>query len=411
MVRADSRAHAPFRSKSHAKLKRQGQIKVRSMQTPRKSKPELVLGIMSGTSVDCVDCALCTISNKRVTLVRHWQVQFPQQLRNRILAAAHGHATSWEVAVLHHDLGRFYAGAVLSGIGRDRPVAIGLHGQTVFHSPGKVSSATFQLGEAAWIAEELRVPVVCNFRAADLAAGGQGAPLATLFHKIAFASKRRVVCVNNLGGISNVTLLDWRSGSSPRIVAFDTGPANLLLDTAMRHFTSGKKPFDFDGKWAANGKVDEVILGRWIKHPYFALPPPKSTGREMFGEKFWRNALKTMKTRHLSKYDLLATLTEYTARSIALNYKLHLGAKPDVVILCGGGAKNPTLVRRIAQNLVDSFGPVDVVTSDSLGWPCQAVEPAAFALLAWRRIHRMPGNVPETTGARRAAVLGQLAVA
>ncbi|MGC8991162.1 MAG: anhydro-N-acetylmuramic acid kinase, partial [Verrucomicrobiia bacterium] len=309
-----------------------------------------------------------------------------------------------------HDLGRFYASAVRSGLGQDRPMVIGLHGQTIFHSPTKRNPATFQLGEAAWLVEELRLPVVSNFRAADLAAGGQGAPLATLFHKLAFGQRKRVVCVNNLGGISNVTLLDFRATDSPRILAFDTGPANMLLDIAVRYFTDGRKKCDADGKWGARGIVDEVLLSEWLEHPFFRAPPPKSTGREMFGETFWQSALRRIKARRLSCIDVIATLTEYTARSIALNYALHLGVKPDRVILCGGGAANHTLVQRITQSLRALFANVEVVASDSLGWPLQAVEPAAFAVLAWHRIKGLPGNLPETTGARHSAVLGQLSV-
>lgn len=371
---------------------------------------DLALGIMSGTSVDSVDCALCAVTRKWVKLQRHWQVAFPKRLRERIVAAAKDQSSSWEIAQLHHDLGRFYASAVRLGLGQDQPKVIGLHGQTIFHSPTKRNPATFQLGEAAWLVEELGLPVVSNFRAADLAAGGQGAPLATLFHKLAFGREKRVVCVNNLGGISNVTLLDFRVKESPRILAFDTGPANMLLDIAIRHFTEGRKKCDTDGKWAARGKVDEFLLSEWLEHPFLKTPPPKSTGREMFGETFWQAALRRIMARRLSCYDVISTLTEYTARSIALNYALHLGAKPDEVILCGGGAANHTLVERINQNLRALFPGTEVVTSDSLGWPVQAVEPAAFAVLAWYRIKGLPGNLPETTGARHAAVLGQLAV-
>lgn len=373
-------------------------------------RTDLALGIMSGTSVDGVDCALCAVTDTQVKLRRHWQVSFPKRLRERIISAAKCQSSSWEVAQLHHDLGRFYACAVRSGLGQDRPMVIGLHGQTIFHSPKKRNPATFQLGEAAWLVEELRLPVVSNFRAADLAAGGQGAPLATLFHKLAFGQQRRVVCVNNLGGISNVTLLDFRAEDSPRILAFDTGPANMLLDIAVRHFTEGRKKCDTDGKLAARGAIDEFLLSEWLEHPFFRAPPPKSTGREMFGDTFWRTALRRIKARRLSCFDVIATLTEYTARSIAFNYALHLGAAPDRVILCGGGAANHMLVGRITQNLRALFAEVEVVKSDSLGWPLQAVEPAAFAVLAWYRIKGLPGNLPETTGARHAAVLGQLAV-
>lgn len=369
----------------------------------------LALGIMSGTSIDSVDCALCAVSKSVIRLRRHWQVMFPSSLRKRLYAAACGDAKSWELAQLHHDLGRFYVRAVQAGLGEDLPVVVGLHGQTVFHRPCRRSPATLQLGESAWLVEALRVPVISNFRAADLAAGGQGAPLATLFHRVAFGVPGRVVCVNNLGGISNVTMINWRTRGAPRILAFDTGPANMLMDTAMRHFTGGRLAYDRDGAWAARGRVNQDLLSRWLRHQFFHAKPPKSTGREMFGDVFWRGAIREMEARGLSRFDVLATLTEFTAQSIALNYELHLSDIPDRVVLAGGGAANETLVSRIAAGLRTLRCDLELVVSEAVGWPLQAVEPAAFALLAWYRMRHLPGNLPETTGARHAAVLGQVA--
>src|SRR4051812_11827604 len=186
-------------------------------------KTMLVLGIMSGTSLDGVDYALCRISSRRCELVDHWTTAFAKDLRARLMAAARNDATSHEVAQLHHDLGRFYAEHASGS--RRKPELVGLHGQTIFHNPSRPRPATFQIGEAAYLAEKLRVPVISNFRAADVAAGGQGAPLATIFHVQVFAERGKHVCVNNLGGISNVTSIDWRDRSrKPRVRAFDTGP-------------------------------------------------------------------------------------------------------------------------------------------------------------------------------------------
>jgi anhydro-N-acetylmuramic acid kinase len=248
------------------------------------------------------------------------------------------------------------------------------------------------------------VPVVSNFRAADMAAGGQGAPLATIFHEFVFARRGEHVCVNNLGGISNVTSLDWRKGPRPRVTAFDTGPANMLIDLAMRYLTDGKMSHDKNGRWAARGKPSEVILRRWLEHDYFRKKPPKSTGRELFGEPFFNAAAQDMKA--MAPVDQVATLTEFTARSLALNYKLHLPGLPRRIILAGGGASNPSLVGAIARQF--SRHPVEIQTSESWGWPVQAIEPAAFALLADLRMRRKPGNLPQTTGARRGALLGQV---
>ncbi len=371
-------------------------------------KSELVLGIMSGTSMDGVDYALCEISAAQFHLRRLWSVPFPRALQARVHLAARAAATSWEVAQLHHDLGRFYAAHAVPARMKNRPQLAGLHGQTVFHNPARRAPSTLQLGEPAYLAERLRVPVVSNFRAADLAAGGQGAPLATAFHVQTFGRPREHVCVNNLGGISNVTSIDWRRGARPRVLAFDTGPANVLIDLAMSHFTKGRLTFDRNGEWAARGKVSESLAGEWLRHPFLRRPPPKSTGRELFGELFLKRALKGAQRQRLSPFDLVATLTAFTARSLAKNYRLHLPALPGRVVLCGGGASNPMLVRMISEELNRGARLVEVSTSADHGWPVQSVEPAAFAWLAWLRWHGLPGNLPETTGARQAVLCGQV---
>ena len=364
---------------------------------------------MSGTSLDAVDYALCSVSIEGIELLEHWQVDFPAALRARLHRAAQGRSTSHETAQLHHDLGRFYASQAGGKLGRKTTALVGLHGQTIFHNPDAASPATFQLGEPAYLAETLRAPVVSNFRAADLAAGGQGAPLATRFHEAVFARPGRHVCVNNLGGISNVTSLDWRRAKLlPRIAAFDTGPSNLLLDLAMRHFTRGRLQMDAEGAWAARGVAREALLARWLKHPFFHKPPPKSTGRELFGEPFFETILPHMRKSRLSKFDILATLTEFTAHSIVLNYKLHLPSAPDMVILTGGGAANPALVDAIRGQLHALRPDIEVRTSDALGWPVSSIEPAAFAWLAHLRWIGKPGNIPQTTGAKRAVLLGQI---
>ena len=371
-------------------------------------KPTLVLGIMSGTSLDSVDYALCAIGDAGIELQTQWRAKFPRILQARLHQAARGRSSSHELCRLHHDLGRFYALHACDGWKGQGPQLVGLHGQTIFHHPVPEKAATFQLGEPAYLVEALRVPVVNNFRAADLAAGGQGAPLATLFHRTVFARGGEHVCVNNLGGISNVTSIDWSRGRAPVVTAFDTGPANVLLDVAMRHFTAGKNHLDKNGTWASRGQVCEECLRRWLRHPYFARRPPKSTGRELFGEAFFERIRPRMRKGHLSKFDVLATLTEFSARSLLLNYRLHLRSAPRQVILTGGGAANAALVRSMQRNLHHLSASTEVITSEALGWPLQSIEPAAFALLAWRRVQGKPGNLPQTTGARRPALLGQI---
>jgi anhydro-N-acetylmuramic acid kinase len=293
---------------------------------------------------------------------------------------------------------------------KTKPQLVGLHGQTIYHNPNPKNAATVQIGEPAWLAEALRVPVVSNFRAADLAAGGQGAPLAAVFHKFAFAQRGRHICVNNLGGISNITSIDWRNQTEtePHITAFDTGPANVLLDLASRHFSRGRRMMDRNGQWAAQGNVHEGLVNGWLRHSFFAIRPPKSTGRELFGEVFLRRVVAEAEGAGLNRYDLLASLTTLTARSIAMACEQHLPSLPDRLILTGGGAANAVLQRSIAQELKRISEGILVLTSEELGWPLQSIEPAAFALLAWLRMQRRPGNLPQTTGARRAVLLGQI---
>src|SRR5579872_2129498 len=200
---------------------------------------------MSGTSIDGVDYALCDADREAIVLRRWWSVPFPAGLRHRLHAAAGDAAKTYELAQLHHDLGRFYARHAMDGLAGVKVDLTGLHGQTVFHNPSRSRPATLQIAEPAYLVEALKAPVVNNFRAGDIAAGGQGAPLATIFHQWVFACRGAHVCVNNLGGISNVTSLDWR-GNRRAVMAFDTGPANVLIDMAMRHLTGGRKQMDKD---------------------------------------------------------------------------------------------------------------------------------------------------------------------
>lgn len=358
-----------------------------------------MLGIMSGTSIDSVDFAVCRFTAQRAELLEYWQVEFPSSLKRKLNAAAEGNLSSHELGQVHHDLGRFYAVGAKSE--KAKFDLVGLHGQTVFHQPGK-NPATLQIGEPAWLAEALRVPIVSNFRVQDMAAGGQGAPLATMFHKHVFAQRGKHIAVHNLGGISNVTSLDW-TGPVLQILAFDTGPANVLLDTAARHFSGGRQVCDKNGLWAKRGQVNDRLLNAWLKHPFFRKSPPKSTGREVFGQPFFVKALEELKGE--SRENVLATLTEFTARSVSLNYQLHLRTPVDKVIVCGGGAANPFLCERLRAALGTAAA---LSTSAREGWPVQSIEPAAFALLAWLRWQNLPGNIPLTTGASRAVLLGQI---
>lgn len=371
-----------------------------------KKKKHVVLGIMSGTSLDGVDFALCEITPTDIKLKKLWSTPYPKELRSRILAAASNWLSSYELAQLHHDLGRFYA-LKTPNVALDY---VGLHGQTVFHNPDRKNPATQQIGEPAYLAAKIGKPVICQFRNMDLAMGGQGAPLATLFHKKVFGKKGSVVAVNNLGGISNVTYL-----GGEKILSFDTGPANMLIDYAVERVTKGKKSFDERGMIGATGIPNQSLVNGWLKNPFFTKRPPKSTGREDFGPKYFEKNFKECKDAGLNDADIVATYTSFTAASIAKNYVMHLPTMPSLVVLSGGGASNPILVKMIRQALRAAewknkkiTKPLDVVTSDELGWPSQSIEAAAFALLAYHTVTSRPGNLYKTTGASRPAILGQI---
>lgn len=368
-----------------------------------------VLGIMSGTSLDGVDFVLCRIqcTPLKLTYISEFHSKFPRSLRARLLRAAQHKSTVDELAILHHDLGRFYAREVKRhpGLKRRRIDLAGLHGQTVFHQP---PAATLQIGEPSYLAAALGAPVVADFRVADLALHGQGAPLATILHAALFQKliAKESVAVHNLGGISNVSyfqrgsIKDLKHSGSRKVLSFDTGPANMLIDLTAQRLL--KKSHDHNGRVAAAGTPNGYALAKWMKHPYFKKQPPKSCGREEFGEIFYHKALNDL--RGSSPQDKLATFTEFTALSIAYTYKRFLPELPAKVYLCGGGAKNPFLISRIQHHLAES----EILTTEDASWPVSSIEGAAFALMAALRFWGIPPHLPVTTGADRPALLGKI---
>lgn len=360
-----------------------------------------VVGIMNGTSIDGADFVLCKISrsNSKVSpkcqLLGSAHIQFSLELTQKLRSATQHRLKVDELALLHHDLGRFYAESLLIIKKRKKWKIdlIGVHGQTVFHA---APQATLQIGEASYLRAAIGVPVVCDFRPMDIAFGGQGAPLATLFHRDVLSKCfESPVAVQNLGGIANVSYFDGK-----KISAFDTGPANMLIDMAARRFFG--EDFDRNGDIAARGVPKANVILKWLTHPYFSQKPPKSCGREEFGELFLEQALKDL--GGCTNEDKIATLTEFTARSLADAYSRFFKKLPKVIILCGGGAKNTWLKGRIQFLLPKSC----VITSEDAAWPVETIEGAAFALLAAYRVWEIPSNIPETTGAKSRAVLGKL---
>jgi anhydro-N-acetylmuramic acid kinase len=376
----------------------------------------LIVGLMSGTSLDGIDAALvevegATENDVSARLVHALTLPYDEARREAIHAAiAAGSAEA--LCALHGDLGEWLAEAAIrvcgdAGVPVDSVDAIGSHGQTVWHRPPSTEKrgSTLQLGDAATIAERTGRPVVADFRTRDVAAGGQGAPLVPWVDRLLFSAPGKSRALQNIGGIGNVTWVPPKGSAEPAF-AFDTGPGNALIDAAVELATDRRLSFDRDGRLAARGGVDEVLLADLLRHPYFAAPPPKSTGREEFGRPFVARLVEALEPEGDRDWlDLVATLTELTARSIADAYGRWVTPRGvDEVVVTGGGARNLTLVARLR----DLLAPLPVVDGATLGIDPDAKEAVAFALLAWAHLRGIPANVPQATGAAGPRVLGSL---
>ncbi|MDZ7787610.1 MAG: anhydro-N-acetylmuramic acid kinase [Halofilum sp. (in: g-proteobacteria)] len=361
----------------------------------------LYVGLMTGTSADGIDACLAAFPENRPVERAHIQRPFDDALRNRILAVCRADASLADAATLDVELADASAAAVTdllahAGVAASEVRAIGSHGQTVLHRPQGPAPTTIQLGDPHRIAVLTGIDTVADFRRADIAAGGEGAPLAPAFHAQVFAAADERRAVVNLGGIANVTLL----GPGEPVLGFDTGPANALLDSWIGRCRGER--FDADGAWAAGGGVNEDLLGRMIAEPWFQRPPPKSTGREHFHAAWLDDHLARMDPPPAPR-DVQATLAELTARTVAAGIR-HDGATVDRVLVCGGGAYNHDLLARLRRRL---DGPA-VETTAAYGIEPNHVEPMAFAWLARQRIEEQPGNCPSVTGAHRELILGSL---
>jgi anhydro-N-acetylmuramic acid kinase len=308
--------------------------------------------------------------------------------------------------MLNFAVGEAFAAAVQLIAGRESLDLIGSHGQTVWHQvePDGRVSATLQLGEASLLAERTGVTTVNNFRARDVAAGGQGAPLASYLDWLLLRHPTEWRAAQNIGGIGNVTFLPPLSQADGKMIAFDTGPGNALIDEAMARLTAGRAKYDAGGQLGAQGKPDEAWLEELLVHPYYRLTPPKTTGRELFGAAYAEQLIATGRARGLSDADLVATITALTARSIAGSYRDFAPAPVGAAVLAGGGRHNRTLVRM----LTDLLAPAPILTSEDVGIDGDFKEALLFALLAYETWHNRPGCLPEQTGAAHASVLGQI---
>lgn len=373
-----------------------------------------VIGLMSGTSLDGIDAALVEIVGDPEGEVR-WRVlsfvttPYTAEQRQEIYEAIAAGGTA-ELCRLNARLGRWFAdaasGAVAAtGLRLEDVDLIGSHGQTIWHQPPAdgAPGATLQLGTPAEIAERTGIPVVSDFRARDMAAGGQGAPLVPWADRLFFALPDRRRALQNLGGMGNVTWLPPR-GDPAAVLAFDTGPGVALIDASVELATGGQASFDRDGERARRGRADAGLLEELLADPYFREAPPKSTGREHFGRPYVLEVVRRRGPASEQDWaDLVTTLTELTARSVADAYRRWvLPRGVDEVVLTGGGSRNPVLRERIAALLQ----PVPVLEADVLGIDPDAKEALAFAALAWAHVRGSPGNVPEATGASGPRVLG-----
>jgi anhydro-N-acetylmuramic acid kinase len=369
---------------------------------------------MSGTSLDGVDAALVSMDGDGVHNLNWEMVQwstapYSDERRETIHRAILG-GSAEALCSLHAQMGEWLAEAVLrvceeAGVPLQDVDVIGSHGQTVWHIPPSEGrrGSTLQLGDAATIAERTGRPVVSDFRSRDVAAGGQGAPLVPWVDQLLFSLPDAARALQNIGGIGNVSWVPPR-GSTENVLAFDTGPGNALMDAAVESATGGRLTFDVGGRLSAQGVVDQQLLEELLQHPYFGQEPPKSTGREIFGRPFVKRLSDAIRPEGDQDWmDLVATLTELTARSIAEAYERWVIPKGvREAVITGGGAMNPTLVRRITELVA----PLAVRDASVLGVDPEAKEALAFAALAWAHLHGIPANVPSATGAAGPRVLG-----
>ena len=359
------------------------------------------LGLISGTSVDGVDAALCEFGERRCTVVASRTFAYPPAISDRIQALiSSGEGRLGDIGAVDIAVGRYFADCALAllrsaGVKSDEVAAIGHHGQTIWHEPAPPEPFSWQIGDPNSVAAITGIGTVADLRRLDMALGGQGAPLVPAFHEWLFASTSTPTVVVNIGGIANITSL----AQGHPVLGFDTGPGNTLLDAMARRCLD--RPFDDRGQWAASGEADRTLLETMLQEPYFAKPPPKSTGRELFNEA-WLQRKLAESGRRVVEVNVAATLLELTARSIA-DAIAALGEKPGRLIVCGGGVRNEALVARLGALTGQS-----PQSTAAFGLDPDFVEAAAMAWLARARVTGAPGNLPTVTAARKAVVLGAL---
>jgi len=376
-------------------------------------KPVLAAGIMSGTSLDGIDAALVELNGARINTLAFHTAPYPKEVREALLAVSNRDTHTRDVARLHFLLPELYAAAFKqvcrqAKIAADQISVIGCHGQTIYHDGdasqfhGHKIASSLQIGDGSVLAARAGVPVVCDFRPADIAAGGKGAPLVPYVDYLLFHDKKLTRVALNIGGIANITWIP--AGGAPEdVIAFDTGPGNMVMDQLVAHYSKGEKMFDQDGAMAAEGMVHPEVVANLLKDKYFSEKPPKTAGREQYGREFVERLLALK----LPPADTVATATYFTAAAIADGIARFADGEenpPDQVIASGGGVHNRTLLRFLRAELPDS----EVLRSEVLGVDADAKEAIAFAVLAHETLRGRASNLPSATGAKRAAVLGKV---
>jgi anhydro-N-acetylmuramic acid kinase len=381
-----------------------------------------VIGMMSGTSADGIDVALARIDGAPPSLAAkfeaHHHVSFSAPVRKAILRLANGAATATaELSQLNFLLGEEFARAAIAACKRWRvPLSkidlIGSHGQTIFHQAlaskfvgGRRVASTLQIGEPSVIAERTGVPTIADFRPADLAAGGQGAPLVPFVDYLLYRDAVRGRVALNIGGIANITFIP-AAARPDEVLAFDTGPGNMIVDALVEAMTRGSRRFDRDARIALAGHTIPALLKRMMREPYLRKRPPKTAGREQFGRDYAEKLLAWAKKQRAKPADLVRTATVFTSLSIsdALKSFVLRRARIDELIVAGGGAKNPLMLAQLAAALPG----VEIIPASQLGVPAEAKEAFAFAVLAYEAYHGRPNNLPSATGAKKPAVMGKL---
>lgn len=376
----------------------------------------IVTGLMSGTSADGVDVAICDIrghpGDMRVELLSGAAFVYEREMRERILASCDPKSSRvHQIADLHVDLAELFADCTLAaldqaGISARQADLIGSHGQTLWHNvlPSGQVNVSLQIVEAAVLAERTGITTISNFRARDIAAGGQGAPLTSFVDWLLLRHPKHWRAVQNIGGMGNVTFLPPLSDEASAPIAFDTGPGNALLDIAVTQFSQGAMTYDRGGQYARQGRVNEEWLEALLRHPYYERDYPKTTGRETFGSAAALSLIAEAKSRGLEDAEIVATLTALTATNIADAYRRFAPAPIREVILGGGGRHNPVMVGMLSELLA----PASVLTHEDIGWDSDFKEALVFAVLAYETWHNRPATLPALTGARRASVLGSI---